>query len=89
MILGITNPSQHDLMDYMGYNIAKLKGAARFLEVVINRNGQSNGIIGLYFDGACNYFRELPPPSDVNGMNEIYNLIQTRGANNTTEIKKN
>lgn len=89
IILGMTNPAAFDLIDYMGYNISKMRSSARFLEVVINRNGQSNGIIGLYFDGACNYFRELPPPSDVNGMNEIYNLIQTRGANNTIEIKKN
>lgn len=80
IMLGITNPSQHDLMEYLGYNISKLKGNARFLEVVVNRNGQSNGIIGLYFDGACNYFKELPPPNDEAGLNEIYKLIQNRGA---------
>ena len=78
MLLGMTNPFAHELSTYKGYDISRLKGNARFLEVVVNREGESNGIIGLYFEGACNYFKELPRPDDIEGMNKIYKLIQSR-----------
>jgi len=72
MMIGITNPHYFELNEYMGYPIAgKLKGNARFMEVVVNRDGQSNGIAPLLFNGAINKFTELPPPSDTANLNRI------------------
>ena len=34
------------------------------MEVLINRGGSPGGIIALYFDGAVNYFSELPRADD-------------------------
>ena len=76
VMLGLTNPYSFELPEYAGYDITKLKGNARFLEVVINRDGISNGMIGLYFDGCTNFFKELPPPSDTKGLETIYKIIQ-------------
>lgn len=76
MMLGITNPFSHELPSYLGYNIQKFKGNIRFLEVVLNREGQSNGIIALYFDGKTCTFKELPPPNDTEALNKIYNYIE-------------
>ena len=76
VMLGLTSPYMHELPEYCGYDIQKLKGNARFLEVVINRDGQSNGIIGLYFDGACNFYAELPLPNDKTGLDAIYKVIE-------------
>lgn len=78
IMLGMTNPYAHELATYNGYDITKLKGNARFLEVVVNREGQSNGLIGLYFDGACNYFAELPKPNDKEGLMKVYQMIERR-----------
>ena len=75
VMLGLTSPYMHELPEYMGYDIKKLKNNVRFLEVVINRNGQSNGMIGLYFDGACNFYAELPLPTDSSGLQRVYNTI--------------
>lgn len=62
-MIGITNPYSHELDEYLGYQINKggvgLKGNARFMEIVINRNGNANGICPLFFDGAINNYREL------------------------------
>lgn len=77
VMLGITNPYSFELPEYLGYNIQKLKGNARFLEVVLNRNGQSNGICPLYFDGATNYFSELPLPSDALGLDKVYKYMES------------
>ena len=75
MMLGITNPFSFELPEYLGYDISRLKGHARFLEIVLNREGESNDITPLYFDGATNYFAELPPPKDTVSMQKVYDLI--------------
>lgn len=76
MLLGITNPYSFEVPKYLGFDITKLKGYARFLEVVLNREGESNGIIGLYFDGAVNYFTPLPNALDLTKLQKVYSLIE-------------
>ena len=75
LMLGITNPFSYEIAEYLGYDITKLRGNARFLEVVLNRDGESNDMVPLFFDGATNYFSELPPLKDSNAMNKIINHI--------------
>jgi hypothetical protein len=75
VFMGITNPHFFELPDYVGYDITKLKSNFRILEIVLNRQGDSNNLCPLYFDGAINYYKELPLPSDKERMESIYNLI--------------
>ena len=83
MMLGITNPYSHELTTYLGYDITKFKDSIRFLEVVLNREGQSNGIIALYFDGKTCTFRELPPPTDKEALEKVYKYLDNiRGKTN-------
>ena len=83
MMLGITNPYSHELDNYLGYDIRKFKDSIRFLEVVLNREGQSNGIIALYFDGKTCTFRELPPPNDREALEKVYKYLDNiRGKSN-------
>ena len=77
LMLGITNPYSHELTSYLGYDLTKLKDSIRFLEVVLNREGQSNGIIALYFDGKTCTFRELPPPTDKEALEKVYKYLDT------------
>ena len=83
LMLGITNPYSHELTTYLGYDLTKLKDSVRFLEVVLNREGQSNGIIALYFDGKTCTFRELPPPNDKEALEKVYKYLDNiRGKTN-------
>ena len=75
VMLGITNPHSHELPSYLGYDIQKLKGNFRVMEVVLNRNGQSNGLCPLFFDGAINNFKELPLPTDTLGIDKVYKYL--------------
>jgi hypothetical protein len=77
VMLGITNPFSHELPEYLGYDIKTLRGNFRCLEVVLNRSGQSNGICPLYFDGAINFFKELPKPTDSDNLKKVYNKLNT------------
>src|SRR5574344_119611 len=74
IVLGLFSPFKYELKDYMRYDITKLRDNVRFLEVLINRGGSMGGIIALYFDGAVNYFNELPPPEDP-AINRVYNSL--------------
>lgn len=69
LFLGITNPHNYEFEEYKGYKIKDgLKGAARFMEVVIRRGGNANGICPLFFDGAVNSFKELPTPDKISEL---------------------
>lgn len=76
VILGLFNPYIHEIPQYRGYDISRLQDNYRNLSIIRQRNGESGLNVGLYFDGACNYFRELPPSKLM--TNEIYNKIETR-----------
>ena len=76
VMLGITNPFAFELPNYLGYDITKLRGRARFLEVVINRNGIANTICSLLFDGAICSFKELPLPN-TSEIAELYREINS------------
>lgn len=81
MMLGISNPFNYGFPKYLGYDISKLKGYARFLEVVLNREGESNSVLALYFDGAVNYFCPLPKYDDMDNLNKVYQLVQRNMGN--------
>lgn len=75
-MIGITNPFAFELPDYLKYDITQLKGYARFIEVVLNREGESNGVLGTYFDGAVNYFTPLPKYDNITELKKVYELIK-------------
>ena len=51
-----------------GYDINTFKDNIRFLEICLNRNGASGAICPLYFDGAVNFFAELPLPNETQNL---------------------
>lgn len=75
IFLGITNPHAFEIDEYRGYNTKRLGSYSRFLEVVLNREGESNGYLPLYFDGAVNFFRPLPKPDNTSELSQVYQLI--------------
>lgn len=82
IMLGITNPFSFELENYLKYDITKLKSSARFLEVVLGRDGESNAVLGMYFDGATGFYAALPKANDITELNKVYQLIQ-RNHDNT------
>lgn len=76
MCIGIYSPYAYEVPVHKGYDITKLKDHVRFIEILVNRDGQSNGVIALYFDGAVCYFKEMPLPSDKESLNAIYHYVE-------------
>jgi hypothetical protein len=76
IMLGLFSPARHEIQEYYGYDIRRLKNNIRFLEVCVNREGDQNGLCPLYFNGAVNYFEELPLPTDP-AINKFYEKVRT------------
>ena len=79
VVLGLFSPFKYELPEYQHYDITKLKDTVRFLEVLVNRGGSPGGLVALYFDGAVNYFNELPRPEEKEALKQIYDfLVESR-----------
>lgn len=75
VMLGLFSPFRHEMPDYFGYDITKFKDNIRFLEIMGSRDGGAGAICPLYFDGATNFFRELPRPDDKEQMKKVYDFL--------------
>lgn len=60
LVIGLFAPDKFGLPNWLGYDITKLRGYARFMQVIANRNGEVGGTCPLFFDGAVCDFKELP-----------------------------
>jgi len=77
VILGLFSPFRYELPNYLNYDIKFFRDNIRFLEVIGGREGGGGTICPLYFDGAVNYFKELPRPTEDVKMRGVYNFIKT------------
>ena len=79
VMIGLTNPYAAKLKNFLGYDITKLKDNARFIEIMLSRDGSANSVKALYFDGAVSYFKELPSPESAeyeSYMERVYSTIE-------------
>lgn len=75
IVLGLFSPFRFAIKNYEGYDITKFKDKIRFLEVIVNRNGEMGGLCPLFFDGAVCDFKELPLPNNKHELDKVYNYI--------------
>ena len=77
VVLGLFSPFRFALKDYEGYDISKFKDNIRFLEMIVNRDGEMGGLCPLFFDGAICRFDELPKPNDTDNLNKVYDYLNS------------
>lgn len=77
VILGLFSPFRHEIPEYKEYDIRFFRDNIRFLEILGGREGGAGTICPLYFDGAVNYFKELPRPNDEVKMQQVYDFVKT------------
>jgi hypothetical protein len=76
VVLGLFSPFRFSLREYEGYDISKFKDNIRFLEMIVNRDGEMGGLCPLFFDGAVCQFNELPRPDDKEGIKRVLAYIE-------------
>lgn len=73
-IIGIINPWKYNIPEYRKYDISKLQGRQRFLNIAKSRDGESELSLGLQFFGEAGYFEELPKIEDMDS--KFYDSIK-------------
>jgi hypothetical protein len=82
VILGLFSPFRHDIPEYWKYDIKTFRDNIRFLEILGGRDGGAGTTCPLYFDGAVNFFKELPLPNNITKMKGVYKkLFKIRSQN--------
>lgn len=86
MCIGLFSPYRHELPSYMGYDVTKFRDNIRFAEILINRSGPANGIIGLLFLGQCNFWNELPPATDTTSLDRFITFLTNLRTNKLANV---
>jgi replicative DNA helicase len=73
VIMSLFSPRRHELEDFRGYDIKKLRDRFRSVSILKNRDGAADVRIGLQFVGEVGYFQEIPKASEMN--DELYRKI--------------
>lgn len=64
--IGVFNPIRHELSSDLQYDMEIMQDNYKSIEILKDRYGQAGVKVGLGFNGACNYFTELPKPGEIN-----------------------
>lgn len=73
LMIGIFSPYKYKEDTYDGWDLTKLRDYHRELSILLNRNGRSNITQQLFFNGACGFFKELPPEAPYDVKQKVYN----------------
>ena len=76
VIMALYSPFRYGVQQYFNYDVTFFKDNIRFLEILGGREGGAGTICPLYFDGAVNYFKELPKPHDEENLRRVYRKIE-------------
>lgn len=78
VIIGLFAPDRYELNKYLGYDITKFRDNFRSIVILKNRIGKPNLKLPLYYDGAINFFKELPSINDTDKLNKVYKFVEER-----------
>lgn len=73
IVLGLFNPSRHNIPVHSGYDVSLLGPRYRSLIFLKDRHfGLENSAVGLYFNGANGEFQELPRAEEMSNPTKNY-----------------
>lgn len=83
IILGLFSPFRYGIEEHGGYDILFWRNYYRSLSILKDRDGSSDGVVPMYFNGAVDEFKELPDMGDAAAlgslMREVNNIRRERG----------
>lgn len=77
VILGLFAPDRYGITSHNSYDINIFKDRYRQMSILKDRDGVANKKLPLFFNGAVDFFKELPRPEDAEGIRRVYEYINT------------
>lgn len=66
LVIGLFAPARYNIRTHRRYDVTRLQDRYRSLKFLKDRNyGLANVYVPLFFDGAANIFKELPPSDQI------------------------
>jgi len=85
VVLGLFNPDRYGITNHGGYDITFFRDKYRSMSILKDRDGVSNKKLPLFFNGAVDFFKEMPKIDDAEGMRKVYEYVnQLNEVNNQT-----
>jgi hypothetical protein len=75
VVLGLFAPDRYSITEHNGYDVGFFKDKYRSLNLLKDRDGVSNKKLPLFFNGAVDFFKELPRAEDGVGLGKVYEYI--------------
>jgi hypothetical protein len=76
-VFALFAPDRYQMDECDGYKVDVLQDHFRLFMILKSRDGESNIRTPLFFDGAVNYFTELPKVTDLDSMNKVYEYVKS------------
>lgn len=75
VVLGLFDPNRYSIKEHSGYDISRFKDRYRSINLLKDRDGIANKKVPLFFNGAVDFFKELPKSDDIDGVRRVYEYI--------------
>jgi hypothetical protein len=75
VILGLFNPDRYKIQIHDGYDIRKFRDRYRSLKILKDRDGVADKKLPLFFNGAVDFFEELPKADNALELKKVYEYI--------------
>lgn len=76
VVLGLFAPDRYKIQEHNGYDITVFRDMYRSLSLLKSRDGEANKKLPLFFNGAVDFFKELPRQEDKINMKKVYMYIE-------------
>lgn len=76
--MSIYSPEKHEIPIHSGYDMKILAGHYRSIKILKQRDGIAGKKLGVYFDGAADFFKTLPKSTDTEELNKVYNMVKLK-----------
>lgn len=73
--LGLFAPDRYKITEHNGYDITKFRDRYRSMNIMKSRDGIANKKLPLFFNGAVDFFKELPKVDELEKMRLVYEHI--------------
>ena len=70
--LGLFAPDRYKITEHNGYDITKFRDRYRSMNIMKSRDGIANKKLPLFFNGAVDFFKELPKVDELEKMRLVY-----------------
>ena len=73
--LGLFAPDRYKITEHNGYNVIRFRDKYRSMNIMKSRDGIANKKLPLFFNGAVDFFKELPKSDNMEDMERVYEHI--------------